>query len=221
MTENNSPLKSKRDRRQDALKEAAIDVFFEHGYHGAKVSQIVERVGVAQGTFYLYFEGKQPLFGELLSDFLEHVVTTVASWEPATIDSRDVLQAELIRVGLMLTEVFLQHRKLTAIFFRESLAVAPEFNELIRHTYDTLLAMLTDFNRILWRRGLIPKMNFRILAAMTVGMVERVIKEHIVYDNLEGAEPHELVEHLVLHYMAGTIPMESHPPKNKTASEND
>lgn len=201
--------KSRRDRRQDSLKEAAISVFYEHGYHAAKVSQIVERVGVAQGTFYLYFEGKQQLFGELLSDFLELVVTTVASWEPATIDSREVLRAELTQVGLMLTEVFLDNRELTAIFFRESLAVAPEFTELIRHTYDTLLAMMTDFNRILWRRGLIPEMNFRILATMTLGKVERVIKEHIVHDNLEGATPEEIVEHLILHFMAGTIAVEA------------
>ena len=218
MTQQKAHLKSKRDRRQEALKQAAIEVFFEHGYHAAKVSQIVERVGVAQGTFYLYFEGKQQLFGELLGDFLELVVTTVASWEPATIDTREVLQTELTRVGLMLTEVFLDHRMLTAIFFRESLAVAPEFNELIRHTYDTLLAMLTDFNRILWRRSLIPEMNFRILATMTVGMVERVIIEHIVYDNLDGAEPDQIVDHLVLHYMAGTLAVA--PPK-QTAPRED
>ena len=197
--------KSRRDRREEALKQAAIEVFYEHGYHAAKVSQIVQKVGVAQGTFYLYFEGKQQLFGELVSDFLELVVTTVASWEPATIDSREVLRKELRRVGLMLTRVLLDNQQMTAIFFRESLAVAPEFNELVRHTYDTLLAMLTDFNAILHRRGLIAKMNFRILATMTVGMVERVILERIVYNTLDDASPEEIVDHLILHFMAGTI----------------
>lgn len=196
--------KSRRDRRREELKAAATEIFFEHGYHTAKVSQIVEHVGVAQGTFYLYFEGKQQLFGELLSDFLELVVTTVASWEPADIDTREVLRDELTRVGLLLTRVLLDNRKTTAIFFRESLAVAPEFNTLIRHAYETLLALLTDFNRILNKRGLIAEMNFRIMATMTVGMVERIIVERIVHDTLDEAEPEELVEHLVMHYMAGT-----------------
>ena len=204
MTTKEQRRKSKRDKRRDAMKQAAIEVFFEHGYHAAKVSQIVERVGVAQGTFYLYFEGKQQLFGELLSDFLELVVTTVANWDPGEIDSRRVLQRELTRVGMSLTEVFLDNRKITAIFFRESLAVAPEFNTLIRHAYETLLAMLTDFNRILHRRGLIAEMDFRILATMTVGMVERVIVERIVHDTLEEKEPRAIVDHLVMHYLAGT-----------------
>ena len=204
MDDESSQSNSRRDERERALKNAAIDVFYEHGYHGAKVSQIVERVGVAQGTFYLYFEGKQQLFSRLVSDFLELFVSTVADWEPGEIDSRQSLSDELAGAGVKLTEVLLENSKMTAIFFREAQAVAPECTETIRHAYETLLAMLTDFNRILWKRGLIEKMNFRILATMTVGMVERVIVERIVHDTLDDAEPEELVEHLVMHYLAGT-----------------
>lgn len=204
MSDDNGAEQSKRDRREQALKEAAIDVFYEHGYHAAKVSQIVESVGVAQGTFYLYFEGKQQLFRQLVSEFLELFVTTVADWEPENVDSRDSLADELRRVGLNLTNVLLENRKMTAIFFRESQAVDPECTDLIRHSYETLLAMLTDFNRILWKRGLIEEMDFRILATMTVGMVERIIVERIVHDTLEDAEPEALVDHLVTHYLAGT-----------------
>ena len=204
MTDKQSRRQSKRDERKRNLKQAAIEIFFEHGYHGAKVSQIVERVGVAQGTFYLYFEGKKQLFSELISDFLELFVSTVAAWEPAEIDSRKVLREELTRVGLDLTRVLLDNQKVTAIFFREAQAVAPELNELIRHSYETMLALLTDFNRILHKRGLIAEMNFRLLATMTVGMVERIIVERVVHDTLDEAEPQEIVDHLVMHYLAGT-----------------
>ncbi len=204
MSKREQRRQSKRDRRRQALKDAATEVFYEYGYHSAKVSQIVERVGVAQGTFYLYFEGKQQLFAELVSDFLELFVTTVADWEPAEIDSRDVLRDELTRVGVNLTRMLLDKEKTTAIFFREAEAVAPEINTLIRHAYDTLLAMLTDFNRILHKRGLIAEMNFRILATMTVGMVERIIVERIVHDTLDEATPEEIVEHLIMQYLAGT-----------------
>ncbi|MBA2664816.1 MAG: TetR/AcrR family transcriptional regulator [Bradymonadaceae bacterium] len=203
-TRGNNRREDRRDRRRDELKRAAIDVFYEHGFHAAKVSQIVQSVGVAQGTFYLYFEGKQQLFGEILSDFLELVVTTVASWEPGSIDTRELLREELVRVGMMLTEVLLENQRLTAIFFKEAMAVAPEFNETIRQFYETLGAMITDFNAILHRRGLITNMNFRILAFMTVGMAERVILEHVVYGNLGDPPPREVVEHLVMHFLAGT-----------------
>ena len=194
----------RREDRKDALKTAAAEVFSAHGYHAAKVSQIVQKVGVAQGTFYLYYESKQQIFGELLSDFLTLVVETVAAWEPAELDSREIFREELTRVGLMLTEVLLENRALASIFFREALAVAPEFDAMIHEFYDTLAAMLTDFNRILCERGLIEEMNFKVLAYMTIGQVERITQEYVVSGTLEDVEPREIVDHLVRHFLTGT-----------------
>lgn len=194
----------RREDRRDALKAAAADVFAEFGYHAAKVSQIVERVGVAQGTFYLYYESKQQIFGELLADFLTLVVQTVAAWEPAELDSREVFHEELTRVGLMLTTVTLDNQALAAIFFREALAVAPEFDAMIHEFYDTLAAMLTDFNATLHSRGLIRSANFKVLAYMTIGMVERIIREYVVAETLRDVEPPEIVDHLVMHFLYGT-----------------
>ena len=195
--------RKKEDRRED-IKQSAIMVFSEKGYHSAKVSQIVDHVGVAQGTFYLYFEGKQQLFSEILNDFLSMLVETIASWEPAELDSREALRSELRRVGLMLTDALMENRELTAIFFNESLAVAPELQKLIREFYDTLGSMLTSFNRILHERGLIGNMNYEVLAYMTIGMVERVIEEYVVYETFEDVSPGELVDNLIAHYLAGT-----------------
>lgn len=199
-----SRREEKKEERREEIKQAAIKVFSERGYHAAKVSQIVKQVGVAQGTFYLYFEGKEQLFGEILDDFLEMVVATIANWEPADLDTRDALRRELTRVGLMLTDVLMENRELAAIFFREPLAVSQEFQTLIREFYETLGAMLTSFNRILHERGLIEEMNFRVLAYMTIGMVERVIKEYVVHGQLDDIPAEELVENLVVHYLSGT-----------------
>lgn len=194
----------RREDRREAIKQAAIEVFSDRGYHNAKVSDIVESVGVAQGTFYLYYEGKQQLFGELLRDWLMLVVETVAGWEPGSLDTREALRSELSRVGMMLTEVLINQRDLTSIFFKEALAVAPEFDDMIHEFYDTLAAMLTAFNEILCERGLIKPMNFRILAFSTIGQVERIVSEYVVTQTLEGVEPRELVDHLVMLFLAGT-----------------
>ena len=202
----------RREDRKDALKAAAAEVFAANGYHAAKVSQIVEKVGVAQGTFYLYYESKQQIFGELLADFLTLVVETTAAWDPGDLDTRESFREELTRIGLMLTEVTLSNQALAAIFFREALAVAPEFDAMIHEFYDTLAAMLTDFNRILCKRGLIQPANYKVLAYMTIGMVERIIQEYVVAGSLQDVEPREIVEHLVMHFLSGTtvaIPTES------------
>ncbi|ACB85695.1 TetR family transcriptional regulator [Natranaerobius thermophilus] len=43
------------------LIQAAIEIIKEQGFEKTSVSQIVNRAGVAQGTFYLYFKSKNEL----------------------------------------------------------------------------------------------------------------------------------------------------------------
>ena len=56
---------SKRDR----ILRGAVDVFARNGYFNAKVSEIAKAAGVADGTIYLYFDGKEDL---LITIFREH-----------------------------------------------------------------------------------------------------------------------------------------------------
>jgi AcrR family transcriptional regulator len=58
--------KGARTRRR--LLEAAEQVFADLGYHDASIVKITAVAGVSQGTFYLYFEGKQDVFDVLVED---------------------------------------------------------------------------------------------------------------------------------------------------------
>jgi AcrR family transcriptional regulator len=55
------------------LLDAAEHVFGEHGYHEASMVKITEAAGVAQGTFYLYFDSKKAVFDELVRDLNQRV----------------------------------------------------------------------------------------------------------------------------------------------------
>src|SRR4051794_752754 len=62
---------AKRLDRRSQLLASARTVFAKKGYDEATVAEIVGRAGVAQGTFYLYFPGKESLagaFAEMLSE---------------------------------------------------------------------------------------------------------------------------------------------------------
>ena len=87
--------------------------------------------------------------------------------------------------------------------------------------YDTLAAMLTTFNEILCERGLIKPMNFRILAFSTIGQVERIVTEYLVSQNLQGVEHRELVEHLVVLFLAGTTEAIASPSTAAVTGQSD
>ncbi|MFZ2494070.1 MAG: TetR/AcrR family transcriptional regulator [Thermoanaerobaculia bacterium] len=73
--------------KRERILRAAVDVFAAHGYFTAKVTQIAKAAGVADGTIYLYFAGKEDL---LITIFREH---TRAYLETLSAKLRDVPHA--------------------------------------------------------------------------------------------------------------------------------
>jgi AcrR family transcriptional regulator len=72
------PSRSRDMRRQGQetlrrLLEAAIIVFDQRGYGGARVDDIVRQAGTSHGTFYLYFANKEDLFDTLITGVTEEM----------------------------------------------------------------------------------------------------------------------------------------------------
>ncbi len=53
--------KHAKDRRQQALIEAATTVFADHGYDAATTREVAERAGCSEGLIHRYFGGKRGL----------------------------------------------------------------------------------------------------------------------------------------------------------------
>ncbi|MEN8040843.1 MAG: TetR/AcrR family transcriptional regulator [Actinomycetota bacterium] len=113
-----------------ALLDAAEEVFGEYSYDRASVSEITRRAGVAQGTFYVYFDDKQSAFVQLVKDLnrglRRHIATAIG-------DTDDRLKME--RIGLTaFFEYTAEHRSLYKIV-RESEFVD---EDIYRWHYETL-----------------------------------------------------------------------------------
>jgi AcrR family transcriptional regulator len=68
----------KGDRSRRRSLDAAEKVFADLGFHAASIVKITEAAGVAQGTFYIYFESKQAIFEEVLLDLNHRVRQAMA-----------------------------------------------------------------------------------------------------------------------------------------------
>ncbi|NPV60819.1 MAG: TetR/AcrR family transcriptional regulator [Actinobacteria bacterium] len=54
--------RKKPEERRLELIEAARRLFREKGYSATNVTDIIKEVGISQGTFYIYFDGKEAVF---------------------------------------------------------------------------------------------------------------------------------------------------------------
>ncbi len=83
--------KTARARTRARILKAAEDTFGTLGYHRAGISDITRAAGVAQGTFYTYFAGKEEILRELVRDMGHQVRAHLAA---EIVDARDRLEAE-------------------------------------------------------------------------------------------------------------------------------
>lgn len=75
------------------LLEAAEEVFAALGYHEASIVKITERAGIGLGTFYLYFDGKQQIFEELVVDLNRRVRRSMSEAMAGTTNRIDAERA--------------------------------------------------------------------------------------------------------------------------------
>jgi AcrR family transcriptional regulator len=90
-----------RPDKQQLLIAAARELFEHYGYRKTSIDDVVRRAGVAKGTFYLYFRGKDELFlkvlmairDELLADYFERLSTIESAAEKIAFTLRFTLEA--------------------------------------------------------------------------------------------------------------------------------
>ena len=91
-----SPPKTHRgETTRRAILNAAEKVIGAAGYADASISQITRDAGVAQGTFYIYFNSKEGIFRELVRELGRRVRHVLSA---ATAEAQNRIEAE--RLGL-------------------------------------------------------------------------------------------------------------------------
>jgi AcrR family transcriptional regulator len=87
------------DKRNDIMR-AALELIAQHGFHGAPMSEISEKAGVATGTIYRYFENKEVLIKELSLELEEKINEHIQKGYPVEQSLRErflFLLRELLR----------------------------------------------------------------------------------------------------------------------------
>ncbi|HEU4615426.1 MAG TPA: helix-turn-helix domain-containing protein, partial [Kofleriaceae bacterium] len=90
-----------RAERRSQILEAAKEVFADAGYHEASINAIIERAGIARGTFYLYFESKAAVFDALLFQAMSDLrkrIKRIDVEDPAAPPPQVQLRDGLVRV---------------------------------------------------------------------------------------------------------------------------
>ncbi|HUJ12278.1 MAG TPA: TetR/AcrR family transcriptional regulator [Thermoanaerobaculia bacterium] len=163
---------SRPQSKRERILRAAIDVFARNGYFNAKVSEIARAAGVADGTIYLYFDGKEDL---LVSIFREYTRNYLQSLER---DLANVNRAEeRMRIAIRHHLEALGRDRPLAIVAQVELRHSLKFLTLLSHQevadYLNILRKIVESgqNEGAFRRTLNPQ----LVAKAVFGIVDEMV----------------------------------------------
>jgi len=167
------PASSKRER----ILRAAIDTFAESGYFNAKVSDIAKAAGVADGTIYLYFDGKEDL---LINVFREHTRNYLQSLESAIRNARR--PEERIRIAIRHHLEALGRDRALAVVSQVELRHSLKFMSLLSHNevgdYLNMIRTIVEQGQAegVFRRSLHPQ----LVAKSVFGILDEMVTSWIL-----------------------------------------
>jgi TetR/AcrR family fatty acid metabolism transcriptional regulator len=151
--------------------DAAVQVFAQHGFFHARVTDIAREAGVADGTIYLYFKNKDDLLISLFEDRMEGIIAAfraeLSRLEGAAerLDKFVEMHLGMVEREPQLAEVLTVELRQSSKFMREY--KAPRFQE-----YLDILAEIFELGR---RTGEFrPDLEPRILKRILFGALDEV-----------------------------------------------
>ncbi|HZR40793.1 MAG TPA: TetR/AcrR family transcriptional regulator [Ktedonobacteraceae bacterium] len=174
--------------RRTELLNAAREVFAEKGFEGTRISEIVARVGVAQGTFYLYFPSKVSLvfaLAELMQKKIEAAIAEACTVYPYQAIERSVQSA---------FDIMEEYRDVLGVIHSSACWVeAPEAHE---HLLSSCYGLIAKLIRHEQERGRIDaRINADITAVLIAGVVYYAADECYLYNS--SAQPEAYIKETV------------------------
>ncbi len=179
-------LSDKGLRTRQRLLDAAETVFADLGYHDASIVKLTETAGVAQGTFYLYFESKKQIFNELVRDLNRRIRHAM---KEASSQGTTRVEAELLGFSAYF-RFTAEHTALYRII-RQAEFVSPE---MLRYHYDRLSEGYIEALRDAAERGEAGPIDAEVTAWALMGAGELIGMRWILWEQLGDIPPHVLAE---------------------------
>jgi AcrR family transcriptional regulator len=124
---------AKAAERREAILNAALEEFSARGFAAARLDDVARRAGVAKGTIYLHFAGKEILFQELVRSMMSPVVSALEAAPAADLPVRSL--AAMLS-DLFVREIYGTRRK---DVIRLMIAEGPRFPKLAEFYYHEVL----------------------------------------------------------------------------------
>lgn len=171
---------------RERILHAALDVFAERGFEGARTREIAERAGANLGLVAYYFGGKERLWREsvaLAFDELAAEVTLIQA--PAAADERTQLERSLRGVVRFLA----RRPAFMRLMNDENRRNGPRMRWLVDHHVKPVAAALSAIAQRARARGILPDIPAASLHYIVIGAAGLIFSQAPECKYMMGVDP--------------------------------
>ncbi|HHJ53724.1 MAG TPA: TetR/AcrR family transcriptional regulator [Caldithrix abyssi] len=187
-----------RQQKKSKIIEAAVEVFAEKGFYNANVRDVARRAGVADGTIYVYFKGKDDLLISLFEQKMENILIDFNHKLEKITDPLHRLQEfvrtyfEMIKNDIHLAEVFQVELRQSSKFLKDY------HNQKFLDFLNIIATILKDGIDIGFFR---ENINIDVAKIMIFGAIDEVARQWILGadDKYSLPEASEQVSYTLIH----------------------
>jgi AcrR family transcriptional regulator len=166
-----------RQRKAQAIRDAALLLFLERGIEAVSVDDIMKSARMAKGSFYRYFVDQAALVAELMEPtralITEALETCLAELKVAT--TRDGQIKAYARVGQVLAALLMEQPGPVRLYLQESRAPAQGARKPIIELSKLVSRYALDITRAAQQHGILKPIPLAVSALTVVGATERLL----------------------------------------------
>jgi AcrR family transcriptional regulator len=132
------------EEKRQAVVEAAINEFAEHGFKAASINRIVANSGISKGSFYQYFTDKMDVFKYLMDVLANEKIAFFKDKHPpgGNLDTFEYFRW-MVKLGMEFNSAYSRMTQaVTRVLLMEGLYYGEHFAEYHKLTTDTLETMI-------------------------------------------------------------------------------
>ena len=190
MEENKSKIMENKEEKKRKIIDVSFDLFKEKGFKETTIQDIVDKAGIAKGTFYLYFKDKYDLQEYLITKKSEQLFKDAIEY----VNKKDIkdYKERFISIIDYIIDDFVNDKRLLLLISKDlSLGV---FGDRMSNLVDNevSIGILEEFERIVKENNL-PIKNPKITLYMIIELTSSVVFTSIILNEplpIDELKPH-------------------------------
>jgi AcrR family transcriptional regulator len=180
---------SKSERRAMIVRTAK-DIFSEKGFHRTSIEDICTACGIAHGTLYLHFTGKDEIFRHVVIDVMDTIQEMIRplSSESPEKDEVDDVFTFIYQKNLRVLRAIEKNRNLLRIVFRDAPGHSREVEMILSQMFKVTIGQIETEQTVLRDMGLIREVDPRISAQLAVGTMMMVCLNYMLKQEVPDVE---------------------------------